>query len=261
MARSHYVVLLPARIQVCYKTVQISTRVSLVYLNFGRHLRTQIGLKNEFERDQNLLVETAKPEEWIAKLEKLEYLRELVNRYLIEAHAKQKKYYDRGRKQVNYRIGDWVMRKTHHLSDASKNFSAKLANKYEEPMRIVGKVSDNVYVLEDPDGTRIPKAHVTELIPYCVVDKDKEIIADELSQKINEEVHDILHREGSVTGDDTKVTVSGDMLEGEHIATRLSRRRVVEKPVETENDTGPKPGHKKRGRPPKQPRPPASNSG
>ena len=57
------------------------------------------------------------------------------------------------------------MRRTHPLSSGINKFSAKLAPKYEGPLKIVEIKSPTVYILESIDGDtrRIAKARVSEL--------------------------------------------------------------------------------------------------
>lgn len=72
-----------------------------------------------------------------------------------------KKSYERGRNRYNlrcrpieYKSGDFVMRKTFRLSDAAKNVSAKLCPKYVKCI-VKRKVGTNSYELSDLEGKRL----------------------------------------------------------------------------------------------------------
>ena len=93
-------------------------------------------------------MEKVGPEVWIDCVKRLDALRDLVARHIGEARAWQEMYYNRGKRDVRYFVGDLVIRKVHVLSDASKRFNAKLAAKFEGPYKIVEVVSPTVYVVE-----------------------------------------------------------------------------------------------------------------
>ena len=60
------------------------------------------------------------------------------------------------------------MRRTHPLSSGVNKLSAKLAPKYEGPLKIVEIKSPTVYMLESvgEGNRRIAKAHVSEIKRY-----------------------------------------------------------------------------------------------
>ena len=146
--------------------VQSSTKVSPAFLNYGRHPRPVKSLRREVEGTR--LLEKVGPEVWLDRVKRLDALRDLVARHIDDARARQEKYYNRGKRDVRYFVGDLVMRKVHVLSDASKRFNAKLAAKFEGPYKIVEVLSPSVYVVEKVEGTsrRIAKIHVSELKRY-----------------------------------------------------------------------------------------------
>lgn len=143
---------------------QASTRVSPAFLNFGRQPRPVKSLRSELERDREL--EQGNAETWTIRVQRLNALRDLVIRHNALAQAKQKKYYDRGRRQVQFAIGDLVLRRSRVLSSAAQNFAAKLAPRYDGPYTIVAVLSPVVYDLESVDGRRVPRVHVTDLKRY-----------------------------------------------------------------------------------------------
>lgn len=87
--------------------------------------------------------------------EKGEALKEVfldIRKHLQLAYQKEKCTYDLRRREVEFHLGDSVWRKNHVLSDASKQFTAKLAPKYLGPYRITEKLSKLVYRLDDNSG-------------------------------------------------------------------------------------------------------------
>uniref|UniRef100_A0A3Q0S5U4 Integrase catalytic domain-containing protein n=1 Tax=Amphilophus citrinellus TaxID=61819 RepID=A0A3Q0S5U4_AMPCI len=63
----------------------------------------------------------------------------------------QEHYYDLRRRPVSYEVGDLVRVKSHPKSDASSNFSAKLAPLYTGPYRVSKRMSDVNYCLTKVD--------------------------------------------------------------------------------------------------------------
>ena len=59
-----------------------------------------------------------------------------------------------------------------------KKINAKLAPKYEEPVKVSKVLSDVAYELETPSGTRIPKSHVSELRKFKRPERTVNIIPD-----------------------------------------------------------------------------------
>ena len=146
--------------------VQSSTKVSPAFLNLGRHPRPVKSLRREVESER--LVERIDPRVWEDRMKRLDALRDLVNRHVDKARETQKGHYDKGRKDVHFALGDQVLRKAHHLSDAAKKFNAKLAPKYDGPYPIVEILSPTVYVLGQGESAnrRLAKVHVSELKRY-----------------------------------------------------------------------------------------------
>uniref|UniRef100_A0A3P9DAT6 Integrase catalytic domain-containing protein n=1 Tax=Maylandia zebra TaxID=106582 RepID=A0A3P9DAT6_9CICH len=86
---------------------------------------------------------------------------------LGESHERQKRYYDLRRRTVSYEVGDLVRVKSHPNSDASSNFSAKLAPLYTGPYRISKGMSDVNYSLTTVDtGERVGVFHVANMQPF-----------------------------------------------------------------------------------------------
>lgn len=70
---------------------------------------------------------------------------------MIKSYESNKNYYDKNKIKFSFNVDDVVYRKNFVLSDASKNFSAKLAPKFIRST-VVQKKSDLAYVLRDEKG-------------------------------------------------------------------------------------------------------------
>ena len=68
----------------------------------------------------------------------------LVIKNIDRAHQKQAGYYNKGRQDVRYQVGDMVMRKAHVLSNGPQGISAKLTPDWEGPYEIVEVKPPNV---------------------------------------------------------------------------------------------------------------------
>jgi hypothetical protein len=68
------------------------------------------------------------------------------------ARIHQAKYYNQGRRPAELKVGDWVLRRSHTLSDAAKGVASSLSHLYEGSFRLSRKISDNVFELENDEG-------------------------------------------------------------------------------------------------------------
>ena len=87
-------------------------------------------------------------------------------KYIDKACEKQKESYDIGRENVWFEVGDSVMRTSYPLSDASRRFSAKLAPRKDELVRVTNVLLPRVYNAETSDGRQLSKVHEKHIIPY-----------------------------------------------------------------------------------------------
>ena len=113
----------------------MTTRVSPAFLNFGKHPRPVKSLRRELEEARPIL--KVPPKVWVDRVKRLDALRDLVARYIDQAREKQTREYNKNKRDVQFSEGDLVMRRTHPLSSGINKFSAKLAPKYEGPLKIV----------------------------------------------------------------------------------------------------------------------------
>ena len=106
------------------------------------------------------------PEVWKDRVKRLGVLRDMVVRNIERAHQGQAVYYNRGRKDVRFQVGEMVMRKKHILSNAANKISSKLVPDWEGPYEIIEIKPPNVYILKMGSGQKNPKVHVSELKKY-----------------------------------------------------------------------------------------------
>ena len=90
-------------------------------------------------------------------LHKLELVRERIKRQ----QTRNKKFYDKRRREMNVQIGDKVMVKTFYLLNAKKNFSAKLAPRFKGPFEVTdfGHYKVNLKLNPVLDGTLLTPEH------------------------------------------------------------------------------------------------------
>lgn len=83
------------------------------------------------------------------------------------ARAQQKAQYDKSHRSICYQAGDFVLKRSHALSDASKGFSAALAPKWLGPYQVERRLSPLVYELKDPrTGKSSGRVHIADLKAY-----------------------------------------------------------------------------------------------
>lgn len=94
---------------------------------------------------------------------------------LVKARGKQKKHYDKTRRDVLYEEQDRVWMRSHPYSKAEKAFSAKLAPKWQGPYRIVRRLSPlNYEIVLEESGEVYRVAHVSRLKPCYPTAKEVE---------------------------------------------------------------------------------------
>ena len=93
--------------------------------------------------------------------------RELIKERLIRAQEYYRKYYNRGRKDISFHEGDWVLLSSKHLNLAQP--SRKLAARYIGPFKVTQRIGEKgtAYRLDLPARFGIHNAfHVSSLEPY-----------------------------------------------------------------------------------------------
>lgn len=89
-----------------------------------------------------------------SRIEAFEQLSEVTNDIILrlkKAYEANKSRYDKTKTHFSFNVGDIVYRRNFALSNANKNFSAKLAPKYLRSV-VIEKISDLAYKLKDDQG-------------------------------------------------------------------------------------------------------------
>lgn len=80
------------------------------------------------------------------------------------ARMQQAEQYNQGRRDLQFEVGDFVLRRTHPLSDAARGFAASLANRWEGPFSVREKCSPLTYKLVHCESSEeTGPVHVTDL--------------------------------------------------------------------------------------------------
>jgi hypothetical protein len=140
-----------------------STKHTPYFVVFGNDMPNNFCSDVEFqlresEQDHHALL--------VKKAEAFRKLHAEVKKNLEKAALRNKRIYDLRRRDVTYEVGDRVYRRNFVLSDASKYFSAKLANKYVGPFVVKKKLSPWTYELYDLDGRTRGVWHAKDLKSY-----------------------------------------------------------------------------------------------
>ena len=82
------------------------------------------------ETEGNVLVEPGNATNWSERMIRLQNLRDWVAENLRLAHQRQARYINPSRREITFQVGDQVLVINRVLSNAAKNFAAKLADKF-----------------------------------------------------------------------------------------------------------------------------------
>lgn len=93
-------------------------------------------------------------------------LYETTHQNLKSAYQRQAKYYNLQRRDVNYELGDLVMRRTHVLYSAADAVVGKLAPKFHGPCEVIRRRGMNMYELNDCETGQGNTVHVKDLKPF-----------------------------------------------------------------------------------------------
>lgn len=149
------------------------TGQSPYFVNFGREY---VGTGKYYSSGIN---DTAKDKPDAARIEGFRKMFLEVKRKIEVARDRNERVYNLRRRDVQFTVGDQVWRRNKALSDATVQFSAKLAPKYLGPFRVKRKIGSGSYELEDETGKSSGIWHVQDLKPYVAVDVDQEEEVDE----------------------------------------------------------------------------------
>lgn len=132
-------------------SVHDSIGFSPYFVNFGRNM-----ISNGREYDHLRHLSSEEEEDPLKRSAEMEKLFEVVRQNLAKAYQRYSQPYNlRANKRHQFEVGQDVYKKNVHLSDKSKDFVGKFANKFTKA-RVKEKLGSNTYVLEDMNGRRIP---------------------------------------------------------------------------------------------------------
>lgn len=143
-----------------------SIGTSPAFLNLGRELEPSKTLRARCLGTTE--IEPRNPVEWTERMKKLRTLYDWIEENLEQAYRKQATYYDSKRREVQFQVGDLVLKRQHVLSSAAQNIAAKLSPKFHGPFRIDRMLSPVVCELVNLNSESIGKVHVQDLKPYHI---------------------------------------------------------------------------------------------
>ena len=104
----------------------------------------------------------ARPTRIQNNVDKLAKIREQIRKNLDIAHEKSSKNYNLRSRPIDFQIGQIVYRKNHILSNMSKKINRKFMPKFIK-CKIIEKIGNNLYGIEDMKGKYIGKFHSSDL--------------------------------------------------------------------------------------------------
>lgn len=141
------------------------TGFSPSFLVFGRHTPLSGSFYGKVADNPHNIPDISDQSQWIDDIHNLPPLFHDVRFRLKKAYESSKVRYDLRRRPLSFTLGDLVWKRSFVLSDASKDFKAKLSPKYIlcKVAKVVGNL---VYELADLTGKALGRWHVKDLKPY-----------------------------------------------------------------------------------------------
>uniref|UniRef100_A0A1Y1N3D6 RNA-directed DNA polymerase n=1 Tax=Photinus pyralis TaxID=7054 RepID=A0A1Y1N3D6_PHOPY len=139
-----------------------STQYTPYFTNFGKEHRIR---GDSFETDINT-PSSEMPTHLGKRIASFQNIASQIVERLKKVHIKNKRDYNLRRRHVEYNIGTKVWRKNKSISDATKNYTAKLTPKYLGPFTIRKKIGYLTYELQDSHNKFAGTWHVQDLKPY-----------------------------------------------------------------------------------------------
>jgi transposase InsO family protein len=136
-------------------SVNAVTKVTPHYLNFGKELKIS---GDEYRHKDSTDVERYAHE----KVEDLRKARDFVVKQMKESHERTKKRYDLRTREITYKPGDVVWRTNFQLSDATKDYCAKLGKRRVKCI-VLRKIGTSCYELSDLSGKSLGIFHAKDI--------------------------------------------------------------------------------------------------
>ncbi|KAH8234535.1 hypothetical protein KR032_002662, partial [Drosophila birchii] len=149
-------------------SISETTKYCPAQLILGRELRLPGTVFDKATKGSGIQKETVE-DRW----KRMEEQRiDLSLRNMIGAEEQQKTRYDLRKREWKPKVGDSVLCKTHHLSNAVQKFNAKLAPRYDGPWEVAGFVSPVILTLKNKRTRKIRRAHIGDTKPYVELSHD-----------------------------------------------------------------------------------------
>ncbi|XP_058798829.1 protein NYNRIN-like [Phymastichus coffea] len=154
--------------------VHSSTKVSPAILNYGRQPVPPATIRREREALGAENEENRSREGWADHLSHLPELFETVTERGRQEQERQAKIFDQKRRQVPFKVDDWVWYRNRVLSSAAKGISASLAPSYKGPYVIVEKLGANTFRIANHQETIEGTVHAEDLKLFHEATKEEE---------------------------------------------------------------------------------------
>ena len=143
-------------------TINRSTGFTPAQLNFGKELLFPLGNGLLCTDPASMQRTTTQFAEDLRK-RFTENLRE-ARESLDVSRLQQANQYNKGRRNLQFKVGDLVLKRTHPLSDAARGFTASLAKRWDGPYRVSRKLSNLSYELVHCESGEVcGSIHVADL--------------------------------------------------------------------------------------------------
>lgn len=148
------------------------TGYSPAFLNFARNIPLSGEYYGKISENADNVFTIGEKNQLINDLQELPKLYVDVRKKLFLAYQRNAKQYNLRKRSLRFYPGDRVWKRNYTLSDAAKNYSAKLAPRYI-PCTVKKVISKLVYKLSDLDGNDVGNWHIKDLkADYIELDSD-----------------------------------------------------------------------------------------
>lgn len=140
------------------------TNYSPNFLTFGRYIPIDGSFYGSCLNDVDT-IQFDKQTRVDEDLQELPKLFQEVRTLLRKSYERSSRQYNLRKRDYSYSVGEWVWKRNKVLSDATKNFSSKLAPKFIL-CKIIKVISPLVYELQDETGKNYGRWHIKDLKPF-----------------------------------------------------------------------------------------------